>query len=349
MAKYHRFLGTRSAAATVAAAIFSHSLPVGAQSATERSAATAQDDRRAAGFVARGRAALAAGNSPEALRDFREAWKLAKTPAIAGNLAIIEASLGRHRDAAEHFQFALSHLPPSATTEQKQAVAAGLDTEKQRVVTLVVRGAPVGARLAVDGQIFGTAPYTDNLYVEVGAHELRAEASGYQSLTQEISAAMVGTTIAVQLALRPLTALPEAASVKQQLAPPARIMDAMAKPSSVLLAVGGAATVVGALAGTVYSFKASNAQDDASKLRAQLPEDACLGFAHIDECTALTQANSTVIRDRNIAMVSFIVSGAAAAGTLAYWFWPRSPDSTKPVASAVVAPGYAAVQAWWSW
>ncbi|HKO46289.1 MAG TPA: PEGA domain-containing protein [Polyangiaceae bacterium] len=336
---------------TALAVVVSYSLSVRAQSGTERSAATVQDHERAASFVAQAKAALAAGDSAAALRGFRCAWDLAKTPEIAGNLAIIEASLGRHRDAAEHFQFALSHLPPSATTEQKQAVAAGLDTEKQRVVTLVVRGAPVGARLSVDGQIFGTAPYTDNLYVEVGPHEVRAEASGYESLTQTISSATIGTTIAVQLALRPLEVQPEATHPNQQ-SPrsPAPIMDPAAKPSPVVLIVGGGLTLVGAVVGTVYSLKASTAQDDAARLRAELPTgNACFGSsAPVEECTALGNANSAVIHDRNIATASFIVSGAAAAGTLVYWLWPRSGPA-RPVANAVVTPSYAAVQARWSW
>ena len=140
MAKYHRFLGTRSAAATVAATIFSHSLPVAAQSATERSAATAQDDLRAAGFVARGRAALAAGNSPEALRDFREAWKLAKTPAIAGNLAIIEASLGRHRDGFAHID---------ECTALTQANSAVIRDRNLAMVSFIVSRAAAAGTLAL--------------------------------------------------------------------------------------------------------------------------------------------------------------------------------------------------------
>jgi tetratricopeptide (TPR) repeat protein len=362
MVKSCRFRVKKSALVALVAlvaAMLAHAPPASAQSSAEHKAsipqtsAASQDDKRAAAYVAQAKAALAAGDSHEALRGFRDAWNLAKTPAIAANLATIEASFGHHRDAAEHFQFALSHLPPSATTEQKQAVAAGLDTEKQQVVTLVVRGAPVGASLSIDGQIFGIAPYTDNLFVEFGHHEVRAEAPGYESLTQTITGASIGTTIAVQLALRPLDTPPPALPKPQEQQPVsvAPMIDTNAKPSTGVLAVGGGLAVVGAALGTVYMLKASSADDEATKARADLTHDnACFGAtAHVAECNALRDANSAVRRDQNIATASFIVDGAAAVGTLVYWLWPRSQAPSAPVASAIVGPGYAAVQARWSW
>ena len=352
MAKDHKLLMVRTATVAIVAAVLATAPRAGAQSGEDHSSGTTQDDKRAAALVAQAKAAVAAGNAHEALRGFRDAWELAKTPEIAGNLATIEASLGRHRDAAEHFQFALSHLPRGATTEQKQAVAAGLDTEKQQVVTLVVRGAPVGARLSVDAQIVGIAPYTDNLYVEVGRHDILAEAPGYRSLTQTITGSDVGATIAVQLALSPLEASgPTVPSDRQEhaaVAPP--VIDTAAKPSPVLVLVGGGVALVGAVVGTVFLLKANTALDEASQERAGLPGDnACFGASsHTAQCTALHDANVAVDRDRNIATASFVVGGAAAVGSLVYWLWPR-PHAPSGRVGAIVTPGYAAVQARWSW
>ncbi|HEY5374155.1 MAG TPA: PEGA domain-containing protein [Polyangiaceae bacterium] len=345
MAKVHKSLTKRSVAIAMVAATLVFSSRVGAQAGS--------GDPGADTFVAEAKAALAAGNAHEALHGFREAWALAKTPEIAGNLAIIEASFGRHRDAAEHFQFALSHLPSDATTEQKQAVAAGLDTEKQQVVTLVIRGAPVGARLSIDGEPFGTAPYTDNLYAEPGRHDVRAEALGYQSLTERVDGS-AGVTLAVQLALRPVDASPTATSSErqgQELGTEQPGLRTTAKPSPVVLVVGGGVTVAGAALGAVFLLKANTAQDEASSDRGKLPEvNACgLGTPHGAQCSALHNANVAVDRDRNVAVASFVVGGAAAAGSLVYWLWPRAKAPTDAVASAIVSPGYAAIQARWSW
>jgi hypothetical protein len=129
MASRYRSL-LRIAGAFCKAALALSALPVIERTASAESAsASATDAQRAAELVAGAKAARAAGDVHQALRAFRDAWELTKTPEIAANLAVVEASFGHHRDAAEHFQFALAHLPPTATVEQQQAVAAGLDEE----------------------------------------------------------------------------------------------------------------------------------------------------------------------------------------------------------------------------
>jgi hypothetical protein len=345
VAKVHKSLKRKSAAIAMLAATLVFTSSAGAQ--------TGGAVARAGAFVTQAKAALAAGNAHEALRGFRDAWALAKTPEIAGNLATIEASFGRHRDAAEHFQFALSHLPSDATTEQKQAVAAGLDTEKQQVVTLVIRGAPVGARLSIDGEPFGTAPYTDNLYAEPGRHDIRAESPGYQTLMERVDGS-AGVTLAVQLALRPVDASPAATSFERQgQGADTELPDLRraATRSAVVLALGSGVTVVGAALGTVFLLKANSDQDEASRDGGALKgANACgTNTPYVTQCNALHNANAAIDRDRNVAVASFTVAGAAALGSLVYWVWPRAKASTNAHASAIVSPGYAAVQARWSW
>jgi hypothetical protein len=192
----------RIAGALCRATIAFSVLPVMERTASAESAsASVTDAQRAAEFVAAAKAARAAGDVHQALRKFRDAWALTKTPEIAANLAVVEASFGHHRDAAEHFQFALSHLPPTATAEQAQAVAAGLDEEKRYVVTLAIRGVPAGARIFVDGALAGIAPELRDSYVDPGLHAVRAEAAGHQSMTRSVQAS-AGTTVELPLALQ---------------------------------------------------------------------------------------------------------------------------------------------------
>src|ERR1700761_3265086 len=80
------------------------------------------DSERANLLFKKGKIAFNAGKYTDALRIYSEAWSLKKSPDIAANLAQTESELGKHRDAAEHFAYALAHLLPSSTDEQKKAL-----------------------------------------------------------------------------------------------------------------------------------------------------------------------------------------------------------------------------------
>lgn len=314
-----------------------------------RAQASAADAERASAFVSDAKKAFSEGRTHDALRAFRDAWALEKTPEIAANLAIIEAKFGQHRDAAEHFRFALSHLSTNATHEQKQAIAAGLDAEKREVVTLTIAGSPAGATVSIDGV---EAPIADEVYVSEGSHTLVAALPGYESATVPINA-LAGTTIPVAFSLKKLAiaAGPSgAASLPSQTSSASD--HAWHSPSLVPVFIGGGIAVVGVALGTVFLLKAGKAEDTANAKTKELPavDNACgSGTPFTDKCQALHQANVDVDTNRNLAVASFVVGGAAAAGALAYWLWPRGNSSKLPEASAFVAPGYAELRARWAW
>ncbi|HKO51977.1 MAG TPA: PEGA domain-containing protein [Polyangiaceae bacterium] len=290
------------------------------------------------------------------MRGFRDAWELSKTPEIAANLAVVEASFGHHRDASEHFQFALAHLPPTATVEQKQAVVAGLDEEKRYVVTLVIQGAPAGARISIDGTLAGVAPGLHDAYVDPGIHTVRAEAPGYQSMTRSVQAS-AGTTVDVPLVLQveggaQSSTSPAPGATASTAAEPARLDD-QTGPSLAPILIGAGVTVVGATIGTVFLLKMNSAKTEASNLSGSLPagDAACGGMTpYASQCEALENANADGNRYRTISAVSFAVAGAAAVGSAVYWLWPRADHTgAVPRASATFAPGYASAEARWSW
>jgi hypothetical protein len=347
-----RFIGTFCKATLAFSALPATERTASAESA----AASATDARRAAELVAAAKAARAAGDAHQALRGFRDAWELTKTPEIAANLAVVEASFGHHRDAAEHFQFALSHLPATATAEQEQAVAAGLDEEKRYVVTLVIQGAPMGARILIDGTLVGVAPGLHHAYVNPGLHVVSAEAPSYQSVTRSIQAS-AGTTVAVPLALQvergvqPSTSSAGAVPAASAAEPPR--LDDQAGPDLAPILIGAGVTVVGATIGTVFLLKMNSAKTEASNLSGSLPagDAACGGMTpYASQCEALENANADGNRYRTISAVSFAVAGAAAVGTAVYWLWPRGAHTgAVPRASASFAPGYASAEARWCW
>src|SRR6187401_3781280 len=99
MANRHRNL-LRITGALCKATLAFAALPVVERTASAESAsASTTDAKRAAELVAAAKAARAAGDVHQALRGFRDAWDLTKTPEIAANLAVVEASFGHHRDA----------------------------------------------------------------------------------------------------------------------------------------------------------------------------------------------------------------------------------------------------------
>ncbi len=108
------------------------------------------DSDRANSLFKKGKVAFNAGKYNDALRIYSEAWSLKQSPDIAANLAQTESELGRHRDAAEHFSFALAHLLPSSTDEQKQALAEGLAQEKKEIGSLHVTLEPGDSVLTID-------------------------------------------------------------------------------------------------------------------------------------------------------------------------------------------------------
>src|ERR1041384_3825181 len=68
------------------------------------------DSDRANQLFKKGKVAFNAGKYNDALRIYSEAWSLKQSPDIAANLAQTESELGKHRDAAEHFSYALDHF-----------------------------------------------------------------------------------------------------------------------------------------------------------------------------------------------------------------------------------------------
>ena len=92
-----------------------------------------------------GNTALKAGKYEDALRAFEAVWKERKTHDVAANLALAEMQLGKHRDAAEHFAFALRNFPVTGSDAVRKGIADAFAQSKAQVaaarVTVNVDGA----------------------------------------------------------------------------------------------------------------------------------------------------------------------------------------------------------------
>ncbi|HYQ45391.1 MAG TPA: PEGA domain-containing protein [Polyangiaceae bacterium] len=284
------------------------------------------DSDRANQLFKKGKVAFNAGKYNDALRIYTEAWSLKQSPDIAANLAQTESELGQHRDAAEHFSFALDHLLPSSTDEQKQALAEGLAQERKEIGALHVTLEPADAELTIDGARVAVPPSGD-VFVEPGEHAVSVNREGYETNQQTVRISRGASQV---LWIKLTQAGGSGSAVDGQ--PPAST-DGTQPPvhehshrSIVPAIVGGGLVLAGAAVGTVFLVSANSSQKDADQLKSSLPDgNACgAGTPYVEQCAALHDKNSDIDRARTLEIVGYSVAGAAAVGTAVYLLWPRS-------------------------
>jgi hypothetical protein len=295
----------------------------------------AADSDRANLLFKKGKVAFNDGKYGDALRIYTEAWSLKQSPDIAANLAQTESELGKHRDAAEHFAFALAHLLPSTTDEQKKALADGLDIEKKEVGTLHVTLEPADAALSVDDAPV-TLPVSGDLFVEPGEHRCSVTHEGYSPSQQTVQVSKG----AAQVLWLKLTGVPGAAAEPPPApssAGAAGVLDSTppklsddSERSLVPAFIGGGLVVAGAAVGVAFLLSANSSQTDADDIRSSLPGDnPCgAGTPYQTQCNELHDKNSSVDSARKLEVVGFAVAGAAAVGTALYLLWPHSSSAT---------------------
>jgi len=303
------------------------------------------DSDRANLLFKKGKVAYNDGKYADALRIYEEAWRLKQSPDIAANLAQTETELGKHRDAAEHFAFALAHLLPSSTDEQKRALADGLEAEKRLVGTLHVTLEPADSKLNVDGAVVSLPPSGD-LFVDSGEHRCSVTHEGYESNTQVVQVSRGASRVLWIKLNAPGGAGPApSGSGSEPSAPPPITIQ---KPRSLVPAfIGGGVAVAGAAVGVAFLISGNSKQHDADQLRGQLSgTNACgAGSPYQAQCAELHSKNSSVDSARHVEVAGFAVAGVAAVGTAVYLLWPHETatisGSIRP--SFVVAPGVGSV------
>ena len=310
----------------------------------------AADSERANLLFKKGKLAFNAGKYNDALRIYGEAWGLKKSPDIAANLAQAESELGKHRDAAEHFAFALAHILPSSTDEQKFALSDGLDAEKKEIGTLRVTLEPADSTLTID-DVPVTVPTAGDVYLEPGEHHAKVTHEGYvphqETLNVSKGAAQVlWIKLDQEGAPAGTAAAPGQAPVADAAPPP---LDQSESPSRsiVPVIVGGGLVVAGAAVGVVFLLSGNASQKDADALPDKYagPNACGVGTPYSADCATLHSKNSDIDSARTIEVIGFSVAGAAAVGTAVYLLWPRSDAATANhwAPSFAVAPGAGSV------
>jgi hypothetical protein len=295
---------------------------------------------------------FAAGDLEAAREAFAAAWRLRKDVTIASNLADVEMKLGRYRDAAEHLTFCIRHA-----TE----VAARKDAERRLaecrpfVATATVTVDTQAATVLLDGAPVGHAPLEGELWLQPGAHTLKAQLQGRSSPEKTLQV-RGGEEQRIELKLSP-TSAPSPSPQPAPVAPLVQVQgrrraDVTTTHDSELkfyTIVGGAALGAAGLGlGLLWTFNANSEEESARSLLAQVNAEgdpelakagrACTGSSPPRGCADLKPAWQSVDRSRNLATGAFVIGGVLLAGTAAaYIFWPEHREPTER-AAVHVAP-----------
>ncbi len=113
-----------------------------------------------------------------ALEAYQRAFDVYPKPELYWLIGLAEQRLGRYLDALRHYQQLLREAK-NINDDLHGQIELNIEESKQHVATLRFAAQPEGARISVDGEDVGTAPYTDPVYLAPGEHTLAVTAEGY--------------------------------------------------------------------------------------------------------------------------------------------------------------------------
>jgi hypothetical protein len=310
---------------------------------------SASDTARVTQLFKNGKAAFSRNDMAEAERLFAEAFSLRRSSDIAANLGQSELEQQKFRAAAEHFQWALVNLLPSASDAQRRAVENGLARARAEVGVLRLDIKPEGSDVLVGEQNLGKTPIASDVYVDPGEVIISVKREGFVALDKRLMVGK-GTEQAVEIALVPKadeasggapTAAAVAATDPNASSPAASGSADRATESKSLVPafVATGVAVAGGVVGLVFTVSASSKESDADKLRDELNTLGGCGEnagAPAEQCADLNDQRKSVDSSRNVAIGAFVVGGVAAIAA-GYFYWDalahgsNSAANTRPL------------------
>jgi hypothetical protein len=293
---------------------------------------SAAETQRVTDLFKSGKAAFAKGDMVEAERLFAEAFAIRKSSDIAANLGQSQLEQQKFRASAEHFQWALANLLPSATDAQRKAVETGLARSRAEVAILRLDIKPEGSDVLVGDQNLGKSPIANGVYVDPGEVIVSVKHDGFVAIDKRVMAGK-GTEQAVEVTLTPKEGADAGAG-----AGAAPVVDSGLQPhdtspdqgaqvdrsphkSLVPAFVATGVAVAGGVTGLVLTLSANSKASDADKLRDQLAAmGGCSGGASESDCASLKDQRKSVDSSRNIAVGAFVVGGVAAV-VAGFFYW----------------------------
>jgi hypothetical protein len=287
----------------------------------------------------RGERAIKDKDWEAAERIYMDLWQAQRSYDVALSLGLVELNLKRYADAAEHFQFGLTNIPPREKPELVQRMRDLFELAKQQVGAITVATNQPGAEIYVDSKSVGTAPLTSEIYVNVGTHVLSARQGSAVTPGKTIDA-LAGRTYEVDLELERASdgtgMQPRPPAQPANSGPPLtdRAPDRRNYLPAIVAASGGGVALAGGIISLVVSMnKHADAQERLEKL---VDPNACgpgMSAANAEEChTIASRANSS----HTFRTLSFAGFGATLlAGVVTYVVWPKADTHAARLEPAI--------------
>ncbi|MDC0680605.1 hypothetical protein [Sorangium atrum] len=291
-----------------------------------------------------------AGRWDDAAAAYRTAWESTGDPRWAGELGLLELSLRRYRDAAEHLRRALEGGDALASGARARLRGALQQAAQEVVEVAIVVGKPE-AELFMDGRRVGQGFVTYVVYVEPGSHEARATLQGHEDGVGRFDAQR-GDKLPLGLALKEKPPAPRPA--QPAVAPRAAAAGETAIGPAIRLgglALASAGVLVGAGFAIGWTVKDGEAESLREDLLATGGERACHELASVNDarCPELEDA----IRSRDalglVALVSVVASGVVGAAALSSFWWAPAPErgGVRVVPQATARGGGVRIEGAW--
>jgi hypothetical protein len=166
----------------------------------------APEDKAAAQSRMKDGAALLDSQPGEALRLFREAYRLVRNPNYQYNIGIAAQAVGRDAEALEAFRFFLANrrgVPDEYVSDAEKQVQALLG----RVALVTLSSSQPDAEVLVDGRDVGRTPLVAPLALDQGDHRFIVRKRDFENFERLVTV-HPGEKVAVAADLRPLVVAP---------------------------------------------------------------------------------------------------------------------------------------------
>ncbi len=293
---------------------------------------------------------------PDAADAFAQAYETDHQEKYLWNLAVAELRAERFVGALHHFR-EYKALPSALPTHL--ALLDELTLRASKNVGYFVVVAPPALTVTIDGKAVGTTPLSAPIDVAVGPHEVRVAGGPYDFHTE--ASAYADTVTKVRMEAPSAEAAPASAPSADAFtvaAPAAVAPRGPERPSMVVrngVVLSLAALAVGAaVTGTVFEVMLGDDQNTHNRYVSNLNADAtalgyprdsiCLYAPSNADCAGLRAINAKWASDQDLATGFFITAGgAAAAGLLTYFLWPRPHAARSALVFPELGPGHGGV------
>lgn len=294
----------------------------------------------------------------EAEAKFLAAWSLHPAVDIAVSLGQTQARLKKHRDAAEHLEYAIRNWSTVTKRDVRDRAVVRLAEMKKEIGTLVVKVNVAGASVKLGGRVIGAAPIEQELFVEPGEVTIEAQATGYRPAAQKVKAekgkrhevALALEAEAPAVATTAASAVPNASGAPSASAVPSVTATATASvapppppprsmvPAYVMGGVGLASVIAGAvLVGTAYSTNAGvNGKVPRDEMGNSLCQRPPVTGADLPSCVELRRRTSEANTFANAGIGVLITGGAIVGASVVYFLLSRGRGDLSPAPGRVV-------------